>query len=73
MFIIQLAMIMQRLNDGSLYLISDIISAYFRKRHVPTGLVQAPSFLSADGANPKEMTAPLSSWLSPKEQISSSQ
>lgn len=48
-------------------------STYFKNRQVPTGFVQAPSFLSAEGANPKEMTAPLSSWLSPKEQISSSQ
>lgn len=47
--------------------------AYFRKRQVPMGLVHAPSFFSAGGANPRETNADVSSWPSPTEHTSNSQ
>jgi len=38
-----------------------VVSTYLWKRHDPTGLVQAPSFFSAVGMNPKAKTGLLSS------------
>lgn len=42
-------------------IVKTILKTYLRNKHVPTGLVQAPSFFSAAGAKPKDTIAPDSS------------